>query len=1622
MVRVDGAFQPATAYEVVVDAGVTDDVGGSAPAFAASTKTSDVAPWLRIPEPLALLERDDDGALPVESANVAAVRASIWPLDLAGLARFLNANRYGATSDDPPPPGEPLPATVPVAMKKNRYVRTPLPLATVLPPGPLLFVAEVWADESKETQRRRRVTGQITDLAVHSKLGATASLVWVTSLSTGMPVPDASVSVWDAAGERRHEATTDGDGLARLPGAVDMLGAAADTEDNWGTPFALLAASKGDDTGVTLASWEGDLAPYVSRTWDGDVPDVEITAFAERGIYRPGEEVHIKGVVRERRRGALQRPAPGSTLRLKLGSSEGEARVTETVQVGPFGTFHRTFTVPRNAELGWWNVAVEGTLAGRAVDAVASFRVEEYRAPQFKVDVAAARPVLLSGEALRATVEARMLFGAPMPGATVETTVTRTPLAFAPPGNDAFVFGVHTDGWSDGAPAPSSDVLARWSGVIAADGTAVVDVGEVPASAGRTWSIDIEAEVTDVSRQAVANRTSVVVHPASVVVGVEVADGVGAVGQATALRLVAVDLQGHRVAGRPIDVRVLRREWKNVRRRGAYASFFEETSEPVDTPAGACAGLVSAAAPVGCAFTAAKPGLHIVEATVTDDAGRKQSTRTPFYVVGSGWVSWRRGEDDRVELVADRAQYAPGDTARIVVKSPWPRAEAVITVEREGVKSARRVTLQGAATAVDVPIDDTAVPNVYVGVVLVRGRVTGAAVDAGARAPEQAPDRPADVDPGRPQVRVGMVELKVDAKKKRLAVSVDAGPGPHRPGSKVALDLDVKDHAGAGVAAEVTLWAVDEAVLRLTGYDSPDLASVFHPPRGLSVRLGEPLIHLVRKRAWGTKGEPGGDGGEVGSGFRSNFKTTALFLPAVVTDAQGHARVEVTLPDDLTTYRVMAVAVAADDRFGRGGTDLVVQKPVLALPALPRFARVGDRFEAGVVVHAARAGAVVVRAAVDGGVRLVGDDARSVDVADRGVEVRFPFVATVAGPAQVRFAVEQATTGGLGRGAVERDGVEVKIPITLPVVIETTAVSGQTDDRREEALQPPAGSRADVGGLEVTLASTALAGTREAMRQLVEYPHGCAEQLASRLVPFVALRELQAGFGEVQHQGTNAAVADAVGWLGPQILDDKGNAQPDQVIATTIERLQALQDDAGGFRLWPGSACVDASTSAWATLALARAHALAYPVDKKRLDRALAFLRDRVLADRMPSCFLNSPRVTTADRVFAGFVLARAGAPRVAPLAQIAADVARTPASLPAFERALLADALVVGGGDAALAARVLQTVLNQARETARDVHFEEESAVKAGEPWASDVRTTAVVLMTLAAATPSHPFVPKMARFLEGARQRDGRYRSTQEAAWALFAFSELVRATERSPPSFVADVTLGGASLLKDEFKGRSLDVGAHRVPMVDVLARGTGALPFVFAKQGTGTLYYSAVLRRAPAEVPTTPLERGFTVQRFVEPIDDATRHGTSAWAGDLVRIRVRIATRDAHRDVAVDVPLPAGLEVIDTSLASSARVGRGDTTSSGDDEATEDGDDENAVDAGWFWSPFVHTEKRDDRVSSYADELPPGVHTLTFVARATTIGTWALLPAEASEMYAPEVFGRSDGGTFTVLAPP
>ncbi len=1610
-VALAGKFRPGTQYKLTLAPGAADVFKqADGQGFSVTVKSDDLTPALITGSDLALIEASDKSPrLPAEVSNLKTLSVSMWKLGVPEIVQLVSKPAYerqkglGRAAD--------FSEKETLKYPRNHARVHPLELSKVLGEAKT-GVALVLVDSPElEYHGLSPQLVQVTDLAAHVKIAPKASLVWVTRLSTGAPVADADVSLYDEKGAAVWTGKTNAEGFADVPGVVSL--GMKNPRYQWEYPFALVTAQKDGDLSFTANTWASGVEPYefgLDQGWEGEAPSSTGFTFTDRGIYRPGDTVHVKGVIRYRSVGELRSPADGSKVAVKVTDSHGEKVLETQAKVNKYGSFTLNVPIKKEAPTGYYSVSATGKLAGGEVSTGDSFRVEEYRAPQFRVDVETPKKSLVSGEPMEATVFARYLFGGAMAQAATKWSVHRSSTSFSTEQAPDFRFAQETWWWDDNQPQDFSGFVASGDGRADDKGSLAAKVPATEAPGGRPYEYTLEAEVTDVNRQTVAGRVSATVHPASAYVGLRSTAYFLEVGKEYPIDTLVVGVDGKRLGGKSVDVAIVSRSWKSVKKKDATGGF-TTVSEPVETPAASCTLTSTADGSVPCQFKPATAGFFIVKATVKDEQGRMHSSSLGVYATGADWVAWQRNDTDRVELLTDKTKYDVGDVAKVLVKSPYPEAKAMLSIEREGVFERRLVDLKGSVVTLDVKVTEDMVPNVFASVLIMRPRVAQGGVETGD-------------DPGRPNTRVGLVKLAVEKKTKRLSVDVKTDKPEYRPRDTVTVDVALKDSAGSPADGEVTLYVVDEAVLRLTDYQVPDPIDSIYPERPLSVRLGEPLLHLVRRRNYGEKGEAQGGGGgkEGGGGIRSNFKTTVLWSPTLETK-DGALRTTFTLPDNLTEFRVMAVVLTQGDRFGSGKSSLVVNKPLMALPALPRFARVGDSFEAGVVVHARGAGAgeVTVAAQVEGGAELVGEKEKKVTIAEGSPkEVRFTFKGAKAGLTKFRFTAQ---------GGGNSDGVEEKLPIELPVEVDAVATYGDTSDQRVEGITPPKDVHEDLGGLTVTLSSTSMGNFGQGLQQLIDYPYGCLEQQSSRLVPFIALREIAGQFG-MPWPGADKKklekTAEANAWLSTYLfkaLDVTEQKHPDQVINSTVASILSLQDQNGSFRYWSDAWCPNSWASAYATLSLARAKEVGFDVPAARLTRAEGYLAN-VVGGQCNACEYSCPDET---RVFAAYVLARMKKPKPAAYPELYARKDQ----LSLFSRALLANAMYVGQGDRAQANKLMQELLNHAKESPKGVHLEEVNSKTYATLFHSDTRTTGVVLQALTDITPEHPYVGKMARYLTGVRQGNGEWRSTQEAAFSLLALTQVMRTKEKDTPDYVAKVAFGASELLSQPFQGRSMTVQTKDVTMKDLLQKAQGPdTKLTFSKEGTGVLYYSALMRYAPKALPTKSLDNGLFVQRWFEPYVGGGQT-LKAFAGDLVRVRVRVASNQERHWTAFEVPLPAGLEPVDTSLATSGKLTQGpseeargvgyDAEGAEDMESGEAEGEDFSPWAGRFWSPFTHTEMRDSKVVLFADHLPPGVHVTSFVARATTPGTFILKPAKGTLMYEPEVWGRSEGGTFEVAIP-
>jgi alpha-2-macroglobulin len=1409
---------------------------------------------------------------------------------------------------------------------------------------------------------------QVTDLGISAKTSHEGTLVWVTRLSTGAPVQGASVEVRRARGSPAATSgvfQTDGEGFATIPKE-------AFTPKDTGPDSPILFVRAADDRAYRRVNDDLQTWRYGAEYADRSRPDRAIgMVFTDRGIYRPGDTVKAKGIARyEAPRGTLT-PA-GKAIRVVVYGSDGEQISAHGATLSAFGTFAVNVKVPEAAKLGSYGVVVH--VDGRKEsDFGGTFEVAEYRPAEFKVSVEPGRESYVRGERATFTGGGDYLFGAPMSGASARHTITRESTDFSPPLPEGFT--VREEPYLVDLPeaSPRAHEIARGVGKLDGKGRLPISAAlPMPGQRGPE-RVTCEVEVTDLNRQAVGKSASAIVHPGEVYVALKSnIDSFGKPNVAVKPEILAVDPRGEKKAQIPVHLDLVRRTFGMVRLVTPGGGTHSVMSA-IDTVVQSC-DVTTRETAVSCSLTPASGGYYILHATAADRRGNKVGAASSVYVTGDGDGGWGDNDERRVDLVADKKSYEIGQTAHVLVKSPWKKGEALVTVERAGVYSRRRVTLSGSMPTIDVPITEDMRPNVFVSVLMLRGRTS------------PPPQKARQPDTGAPTFRAGYATLTIDRQSRRLTVAVKPSKERFAPGEHVDVDVEVRDAKGRGARSEVTLYAVDEGVLSLVAYKTPDPVAVLNAPRPLRVSTIESRDAIGRIRvpaedgssaAAGMlgldKGLEGGGGGA--DAVRGDFRQSVYFNPSIVTGADGRAHARFKLPDSLTAYRIMAVAVAEDDRFGSAESVITASKSLMARPAFPRGIRAGDVLDAGVVVTSKGLGRTKVDVEVAAeGLTITAAPKASVDLdANGSVEVRFAMKADRAGRAKVVFRV---------RGGGASDAVEVVRTVTSPASLEAVALYGDTSSQAGEKLGDLALLRDDVGGLAMTASSTALVGLDDGVEQLIEYPYGCTEQLTSRLVPLVSLRDLARDFGI-------ALPADV-----------------DAVATKTVALVLANQDGEGGFGLFSSS-----RSQPWVTVyalwGLGEATRHGVHVPAAALDRATNYVRN------MLDDWQREP-LGTATVAFALDVLAENGSPDHGRMSRLFEGRS----TLPLFAEAMLAHAVAIAKGDKKLLDQMVSDLESHVRidgPLARAV-------VNAGDQYAplmdSEARTSALVLRALLAASPAHPMAARIAMGLLADR-KGGTWRSTQETAWALLALSDYRKAQEKAAPVFEARAFVGNVEVLKAPFHGRSAATAHAEIATSRIMQSGGSTL--AFAVEGTGRLFYEARLRYAKKELPKKSLDRGFFVSKIMRPVRPeqlaavplAVPKQTVATyqGGDLVLTDLVVVTPSPRQFVVVDDPIVSGLEAIDSNLATTAK------SLDVDSVITLDPDEYDRPGAA-FLSNAVRRELRDDRALFLVEHMAAGMYRYRYLARATTLGTFVQPATRVEEMYSPEVFGRTAAGVVEV----
>ncbi|MBL9020101.1 MAG: Ig-like domain-containing protein [Myxococcales bacterium] len=1595
---VQGLTTARTQYKVDISSRLTDEFGQTLGKAETHTfRVGDAEPSFFGPEGMVVLDPAAKApTLDFFSINHDRLKVRLYAVTPADYEAYNHYLRNRWNHDKPPKlPGKLVTDEIIKTTKgSNDLVETHVDLAPALQNGLGHVIALVepypWNEKKNGAPPTLISWVQATKLGIDAAVDRDDLRAFATELATGKPLGGVALEIapYGTTG------TTDAQGQA-----VIALPAGAKPGANY------LIARHGNDVAFVAesASWYAENGSWIKQP---GVSRLGWYVIDDRKLYKPGEEVSLKGWLRmidHGKRGDVAGIAGRVTqVTYKVTDSQGNQIATGSAPVNPVGGFDTKFTLPKTPNLGYANIAFEAPGLGSHGH---SFRIEEFRRPEFEVSAAPSQGPFLVGQSGDVTVNAKYYAGGPLAGAPASWYVTASQTSYTPPNRDDYVFGAWEPWWGYRGEDYDDDGRGyrppkSWSheGKTDATGAHVLHLDFLSSNPAVPMSLQANASVTDVNRQTWSASAALIVHPASYYVGLKTKKPFVEKGTPFELDVIGVDLDGKAVDA-TIDLTAVRLDYEYKRGRYQQIEVEPQTCDPK-----------------ACSFQTSKGGRYKVTATIKDKEGRPNTTSLTFWVTGGDQPPQREVTQETVQLIPDKKEYTPGNTAELLVQAPFSPAEGVVTWRRSGIVKSERITLTGPTTVLKVPVDDAMTPNLHVQVDL---------VGAAARIDDKGNPDPAL--PKRPAYAVGQINLPVPPKHRTLNVVVLPAAPKLAPGESTKIAVEVRDAKGAPVGdAETAVIVVDEAILALTGYVFPDPIDTFHPSRGPDtrdhysrayVKLAKPdsskLAEAQTRAADGNlatadatvakpmavaaqapmeapsptsqpekemagKDKRGGESDNGPSGpnstaiaVRANFNPLAAFSPAVKTDAQGKATVEVKLPDNLTRYRIVAVAAWGEKQFGKGESALTARLPLMVRPSPPRFLNFGDTFELPVVVQNQTDAPMTVKLAVaTANAKLTAGAGREVSVpANDRVEVRFPAAAEMAGTA--RFQV----VGAAGKAT---DAADVALPVWTPATTEAFATYGVIDEgatRQPVAL--PGQVVTQFGGLQVSTASTNLQALTDALLYLVHYPFECAEQRASRVIAIAALKDVLAAF---QSKDLPSATAMA------------------ESVRVDLERLSQMQNYDGGFAFWDRGRPSEPYLTVYVASALGHAKAKGFAVPANILEQAKQYLR--VIESHYP--WYYGPEIRHTISAYALYTRKQLGDLDLAKGVKLIADAGGVE------KLSMEANGWLLGtfAGQASAKPQrdaITRHALNKVSETAGAANFTTAYGDGAYLLLASDRRVDAVFLESLIADQPQLDLIPKLVTGLL-AHRKAGKWLNTQENTFALLALDRYFQTYEKVTPDFVARVWLGNDYAGDHAFKGRTTDTFRIDIPMATVATHDKQDL--TIAKQGPGRLYYRIGMTYAPASLKLDAADYGFVVQRRYEGADDpkdVTRDAQGVWhvkAGARVRVKLTMVNENRRYHVALVDPLPAGLEAMNPALAVTGPI-------------PQDPNEQKSRGAYWWWyGPwYEHQNLRDERTEAFAALLWEGVHEYSYVARATTPGNFVVPPTKAEEMYMPETFGRS-----------
>jgi uncharacterized protein YfaS (alpha-2-macroglobulin family) len=995
--------------------------------------------------------------------------------------------------------------------------------------------------EVTDGQLRAYTVLVVSELALVEKSAPGQFLAFAVERRSGNPVPGTQVEIWKAH-KKVATTKTDEQGLSLISFAT----AASPEQSQSQSEDTRIMATHGRDVAL-VAPYYLNLSSDPSEDWTGYV-------YTDRPVYRPGHQVHFKGILRARN-GEKYRVPARQQVQMTVQDSNSKQVYQSTAVISSFGSVHGDLTLPADAALGYYFISISGT--GARYGMSGGFQVQEYKKPEYEVRVTPDQPRILEGGQATATIEAKYYFGEPVAGAQVKYVVHRSiywsPF-FSYEGADdengqAGDFGDDSEA-GDGDYA--GEQLSEQTGKLDANGRLKITIPTTLDKHKQDLRYRVEARVTDESRREISGFNSVIATYGSFRVGVNADKYMYQPGETMTFTVTAKDYDGN-----PVQT-AFHLELSRWNYRQPEKVF--QTGDGQTGKDGTATVQLSAQA----------SGSVTVKVTAKTPENREVEGTNWLWIPGAGQESWQQNK--QVQIIPDKKSYKVGDTAHVMVMTNVPQAQVLITTEGRTIQSKRVVQAKDKSVLVDVAITTDSQPNFFVSATFVRDNT----------------------------LYTGMKNLKVPADQQKLNITIEPSQPQFTPGQAASYNITARDAAGNPVAGDFSVGVVDEAIYAIQPDNVQDIYNFFYGSVGNRVMTDSSLTFFFTGEA-GTKpmilasefnakhprlAQLKPSEALVQPKIRKLFPDTALWLADFRTDQNGRGQAQLTFPDSLTTWRATVRGATLDTKVGSAMNRVIVRKNVMVRLAVPRFFRQGDDATVSTIVHNYLPDAKDVQMSLDvTGLTKQETGTQQANVASKA-DQRADWHVHAQNVRESDLVAKALTNQ-------ESDAMELTLPV-IPYGVKLpdakagaiAAASGQA----QATINLPGDPATAAPTLSVSISPSIAGSIFGALDFLTAYPYGCTEQTMSSFLP-------------------NVVVAKAMKDLNLQSTIN--TPELEKKIRAGLDRLYDFQHEDGGWGWWKEDESYVFMT-AYVVSGLAQAKSADYDIKPEALTNGENFLKQQL--------------------------------------------------------------------------------------------------------------------------------------------------------------------------------------------------------------------------------------------------------------------------------------------------------------------------------------------------------------------------------------------------------------------------